>query len=454
MYTGDTEVFEKDKCLGLPRPLPGNRNVGGTFGADIGMDFRPQAGGARCQGSATAGTAANYPGGMVTYETGTSYRLAWAPKNHVAATCSNAFIPDTFLKLYMAPYDQAQGDPDQATFRQNQVPASFSDDPHVRGQIDFKGFQNCPRFCDDTDKSLCTGTFSIPEGTAPGVYTFQWYWAFNGEADLYSTCWEANVATGTGGTGTGGIPTGTTAPEATTNAPVPTTTSVPTTVPPDCLSSDSCCLAGETIAPGTGISVAYDVLRNVESRTFECPENYDGTFKLMCINSQARHVDGFCVTAARLLSDDVEEGHSDGTVAGLSVALALTIIAFAAYVAITRGWVEACQDSSQLQKLDGKPKRLGEPVRMEEPVHQKRRANSVLTTSNTELPVLPQTPVKSNVQWYYVNSDNASIGPVSERDVLYYCRGLPNHVARETLVWNENMTEWKPIQACPTLNYP
>jgi hypothetical protein len=164
-----------------------------TFGADVGMDFRPQAGSNRCQGNAALGVAANYPSGLVTYEAGQTYTLAWPPKNHAAATCTNQFIPDTFLRLYMAPYDQAAGDPTQEVFRESQLTASFSDDPHVRNTIDFKGFQNCPRFCDDTDKSLCTGTFQVPENAAPGIYTFQWYWAFNNEADLYATCYEAEI---------------------------------------------------------------------------------------------------------------------------------------------------------------------------------------------------------------------------------------------------------------------
>ena len=99
-----------------------------------------------------------------------------------------------------------------------EVKASFSDDPHVQGQIDFKGFMNCPRFCDDTDKSLCTGTFTVAENVAPGTYTFQWYWAFNGPADLYATCWEAAVVPSTG------TPATPTAIESTPQQPVSTTT--------------------------------------------------------------------------------------------------------------------------------------------------------------------------------------------------------------------------------------
>merc|ERR1711953_1358175 len=157
-YEGNLENFEKDKCLGLPRPLPGNRNVGNTFGADIGMDFRPQAGGARCQGNAQAGLTANYgaEANLVSYEAGKTYTLAWPPKNHVAASCTNRHIPDTSLDLFIAPFN-GQADPAKFT---DVVKASFSDKRHVLNKIDFEGFQNCPNFCDDTDKSLCTGTFT------------------------------------------------------------------------------------------------------------------------------------------------------------------------------------------------------------------------------------------------------------------------------------------------------
>merc|ERR1719242_377628 len=227
-YRGNLEDFEPDQCLGNPRPLPGNRNVNdNSFGQDIGMDFRPQNGGARCQGDAATATP------VVTYEAGKTYTLAWPPKNHVAAECTNSFIPDNFLRLYMAPYTGT--DPDQDTFKQNQVPASFSNDPHVSGQVDFKGFQNCPKFCENTDKALCTGTITIP-ADARGTFTFQWYWAFNSPTDLYATCFEANVVAPTPGGSNTALPQ--TTPAATSS-----------TIPPNC---NNCCLPGEIVAPGTG----------------------------------------------------------------------------------------------------------------------------------------------------------------------------------------------------------
>jgi len=112
-------------------------------------------------------------------------RLAWPSKNHVAASCTNPFIPDTSLELFVAPQSASP------TFTQA-VQASFSDDPHVNSVIDFKGFQNCPRFCDGTDKALCTGTFTVPDLT-DGVYSFQWRWVFNAGTAPYVSCFEARI---------------------------------------------------------------------------------------------------------------------------------------------------------------------------------------------------------------------------------------------------------------------
>ena len=100
---------------------------------------------------------------MATYTTGQQVCLAWPSKNHVAATCTNQYIPDTALKLYAT--RTGTSDPTQSVFDQNQVADMGG---HVNGVIDFKGFQNCTKFCENMDKSLCVGCFNIPANMAEG----------------------------------------------------------------------------------------------------------------------------------------------------------------------------------------------------------------------------------------------------------------------------------------------
>jgi len=214
-YNGPTDIYDPSKCNGRPRPLSDGRNVGSLFGGDIGMDHRPGTSGNQCQGNVGRGLSGNYGGSnpLVSYQVGSTYTLAWPPKNHVAAACTNPYIPDTALDLYVAAYN---GQSDPAKFTQA-VPASFSALRHEQDEIDFQGFQNCPNFCNPaaggTDKSLCTGTFTIPD-LPSGVYTFQWHWAFNSATDIYTTCWEANIVGGSGTSSTTTLTT-TSAPQST-----------------------------------------------------------------------------------------------------------------------------------------------------------------------------------------------------------------------------------------------
>lgn len=411
-YEGDLAVFEEDKCLGRPRPLDASgRNVGAVFGQDIGMDFRP--GTNRCQGDATLGTAQNFPSGLVTYEGGNTYTLAWPPKNHVAAECTNANIPDAFLRLYMTPYNQNAGDPDQATFKQNQVPASFSDTPHVNGVIDFQGFQNCPNFCDDTDKSLCTGTFTIPSDVPVGIYTFQWYWAFNGENDLYATCWEAEVAAATVGGGDGDDD------EEDENGgfsePVQPCT--------------NCCPANEITAPGSGSLVNYPNIDEGEQTWVDCPDGYDGEFKLFCLDNEPRIVDGFCATKVSEANDQSE------AVAGLSVVLVFVLIGFFVYATSKEGWIDYSALYADLCTSD---------------VENQEKQVGASAQKNAALPKAPGAP--ASVEWYYVDLNQASVGPVTEDVVLQYCAGLELNEAEEILVWNNaNLNDWVAVKTVPAL---
>jgi len=414
-YEGDLEVYEKDKCLGLPRPLDANgRNVGNVFGQDIGMDFRP--GAERCQGDATLGTAQNFPNGLVTYESGNTYTIAWPPKNHVAAECTNANIPDAFLRLYMTPYNQNAGDPDQATFKQNQVPASFSDEPHVNGQIDFKGFQNCPNFCDDTDKSLCTGTFTLPADVPIGTYTFQWYWAFNGENDLYATCWEAEV-------------TGAVVDNGDDNNNNNDGFSEPIQPCTDC------CPNNDITAPGTGTLTPFPNIDEGENQWVDCPKGYSGQFKVFCLDNEPRVVDGFCQINA-----GTSEKDQSGAVAGLSVVLVFVLIGFFVYATSREGLIDysalyssVCSDDVESQNNNMK---------------KQKQIKTVTTESNTELPVAPSPQTD---EWYYVDENNASVGPVCEQDVLQYCQRI-GLSSSETLIWNgTTVPDWTALKNVKSL---
>lgn len=181
-YRGDRSNYQPEHCHGHPRPDNGRVPQMYTFGVDFGFNEQPDT---TCHVGA-ADELDGYP--MARYKQGQEITLAWPSKNHVAASCTNPYIPDTSLELFVAP-KTSHGHPDDF----EQVQASFSDEPHVNGSIDFKGFQNCPAFCENMDKALCTGTFRVPAGLTDGYYTFQWKWVFNSGTAPYITCFEAYV---------------------------------------------------------------------------------------------------------------------------------------------------------------------------------------------------------------------------------------------------------------------
>merc|ERR1711972_1279289 len=93
-------------------------------------------------------------------------------------------------------------DPTLGQFKQNEIvnlgksPVGHEVPDSTIDSYPKQGFQNAPAFCEDTDKSLGTYSFNVPDNMESGKYTFVWLWAFNGPKDYYSTCFEVTIAKG------------------------------------------------------------------------------------------------------------------------------------------------------------------------------------------------------------------------------------------------------------------
>jgi hypothetical protein len=160
------------------------------FGGDAGYNYQPKDA-APCKTAPTAGDyTAKYP--KATYTPGQRVCMAWPTKNHVAATCDNPNIGDAGTKIYRSAKNPT-ADPTLTEFHQNLV-HDFGTNTGTQGI----GFQNCPDFCANRDKAMCTGCFEIPKNMELGKYTFLWEWAFNGPNDLYTNCFDVEIVPNTG----------------------------------------------------------------------------------------------------------------------------------------------------------------------------------------------------------------------------------------------------------------
>lgn len=174
----DKNYYNDAKCFGYARG--GQRQHEAGFGVDTGFDFRDQS---RCQ--STDMNSYNDFTPRAVYTQGQRVCLAYPPKNHVAETCTNRFIPDQGVNIIRSNI-QNSDDFNGAKFYPH------LNGEHVKGQIDFKGFQNCPKFCENMDKALCTMCFDLEPNTPTGVYTFKWTWEFN-PGEFYYACWDAEI---------------------------------------------------------------------------------------------------------------------------------------------------------------------------------------------------------------------------------------------------------------------
>jgi len=197
-YTEENgRAWSASNCRGWPRGYPSAFQYTSPpylFGGDSGYNYQPTDAKA-CRSPPTTGDySSTYP--KATYSPGQRVCLAWPPKNHVAAKCNNPNIPDHGTRLYRSDVNP-KADPTLTQFRTKLV-KDFGSNVGVQGL----GFQNCPDFCHNADKCLCTGCFDVPSDLSLGTYTFLWEWDFNSDklSDAYTTCWEADIVTKSNGT--------------------------------------------------------------------------------------------------------------------------------------------------------------------------------------------------------------------------------------------------------------
>jgi hypothetical protein len=173
-----SNVYAVDACEGFMRNWHHVRWNDG-FGADNGMNYQPGSG-PLCRDKLYGGSySAEFP--MSEYSIGETISLLWPAKNHDAEDCTNPYIPSTATKLYVT-----------CDYNNDMDVASLEEDWDLVEDWGPDGFQNCPFFCDNTDKAICTQDFKVPNVPCT-VPTFLWYWAFNSDSDLYTACFEADI---------------------------------------------------------------------------------------------------------------------------------------------------------------------------------------------------------------------------------------------------------------------
>lgn len=190
-YTSEGDrVYDPTKCRGYPRNWD-VFNFG--FGVDRGYEFR----GRGCSTLYTRTYSTQYP--MAQYEVGKKYTLVYPAKNHVAAVTdydggpcanpTNVYIPDRGIQLSLLPFSP-NGDQTAQEFDTFNI-TPFGRGVHQNGVTDYLGFQWCPGFCQNNDKSACFANFTVPN-VPTGIYTFRFLWEFN-ENEYYTTCFDATI---------------------------------------------------------------------------------------------------------------------------------------------------------------------------------------------------------------------------------------------------------------------
>ena len=179
-FNNNSLNYNLNQCSGHPRnyQLQFNSDKNRGFGFDSGYNFRSQ----ECKYSYDS----NYYTPeikMAEYTQGSQVCLTYPSKNHIASDCTNKYIVDNGVKIFRS---------------KNKISDDFSTEikhlnsKHQEGTIDYLGFQNCPGFCNNPDKTVCYICFNLEDNIEPGIYSFKWIWQFNPN-EYYSSCWDAQI---------------------------------------------------------------------------------------------------------------------------------------------------------------------------------------------------------------------------------------------------------------------
>nr|CAB3260422.1 uncharacterized protein LOC100175308 [Phallusia mammillata] len=186
--------WDHTKCRGYPRDAAqfAQKN---SFGQDRGFDYRPGADAPGCKTKYSNGAySSEYPKAI--YFPGQQVIIVHPMKNHGADEgCTNKHIPDNANKIYRGRKDT---DRDMSfSYYRTTLVADLGVSPvgsAHQASYPKPGYQNAPHFCKNTDRSMGTYSFNVPQELAAGEYTFVWRWSFNGPGDIYSTCFDVIVA--------------------------------------------------------------------------------------------------------------------------------------------------------------------------------------------------------------------------------------------------------------------
>lgn len=223
--------YDRSRCSGYPRNFKTQFSKG--FGVDTGYNWGHQ----DCSRDPFNPDDYTSDIPMAKYKAGQTIYISHPSKNHVADTCTNAFIPSTSFVVKMS----SQPNVDSFDVR---LPLVGGD--HVNGVIDHIGFQRCFNFCGDVDKSHCISAWTLPSNIADGRYSFIWLWEFNVN-EFYANCFDAYISSD--GSISSSMTTTTPSPTPATTTPFNTTIETLAPSPTPATTQPSADTTIETLAP-------------------------------------------------------------------------------------------------------------------------------------------------------------------------------------------------------------